>query len=244
MDADTVTAAAPRTPPKRENLLINLIFNIVVPSLILAKLSGDAWLGPVWSLVVALAFPLGYGIWDFAQRRQANFVSVIGFVSTLATGGLGLMQVDGFWFAVKEAAVPSIIGLALWASMYSKRPLVRQFLFNDQVIDVARVDAELAARNNRPAFERLLKQASGLLVVSFAFSATLNFVLARWLLESPAGTEAFNQELAKMNALSWPVIAIPSMAISMFALWRLIRGVSQLTGLSFEQVFHPQHKND
>ena len=67
---------------------------------------------------------------------------------------------------------------------------------------------------------------------------------SRWLLESPAGTEAFNQELAKMNALSWPVIAIPSKAISMFALWRLIKGVSQLTGLSFEQVFHPQHKKE
>ena len=42
MDADTVTAAAPRTPPKRENLLINLIFNIVVPSLIVTSLSETA----------------------------------------------------------------------------------------------------------------------------------------------------------------------------------------------------------
>ncbi len=100
MDADTLNRSQPRPQPKRENMLVNLAFNILLPSLILAKLSGDAWLGPVWSLVVALAFPLGYGIWDFAQRRQANFVSVIGFVSTLAPGGLALMHVVGFVCAV------------------------------------------------------------------------------------------------------------------------------------------------
>lgn len=239
MDADTA-ASRPRSPAKRENMLVNLAFNILLPSLILAKLSGPEWLGPQLALVVALAFPLGYGIWDFAQRRTANFVSILGFVSTLATGGLGLMAVDGIWFAVKEASVPALIGLVLWASMGSKRPLVRQFLFNDQVIDVERVDAELAARNNQQAFEQLLRNASYLLVASFAFSAVLNFVLARWLLVSPAGSEAFNAELAQMNLLSWPIIALPSMAISMFALWRLIKGVSNLSGLPLEQIFHPQ----
>lgn len=240
MDADTA-ASRPRSPAKRENMLVNLAFNILVPSLILAKLSGPEWLGPQLALVVALAFPLGYGIWDFAQRRTANFVSILGFVSTLATGGLGLMAVDGIWFAIKEASVPALIGLVLWASMGSKRPLVRQFLFNEQVIDVERVDAELAARNNQQAFEQLLRSASYLLVASFAFSAVLNFVLARWLLVSPAGSEAFNAELAQMNLLSWPIIALPSMAISMFALWRLIKGVSSLSGLPLEQIFHPQH---
>ena len=239
MDADTA-ASRPRSPAKRENMLVNLAFNILVPSLILAKLSGPEWLGPQLALVVALAFPLGYGIWDFAQRRTANFVSILGFVSTLATGGLGLMAVDGIWFAIKEASVPALIGLVLWASMGSKRPLVRQFLFNEQVIDVERVDAELAARNNQQAFEQLLRSASYLLVASFAFSAVLNFVLARWLLVSPAGSEAFNAELAQMNLLSWPIIALPSMAISMFALWRLIKGVSRLSGLPLEQIFHPQ----
>lgn len=243
MDADTATSR-PRSPAKRENMLVNLAFNILVPSLILAKLSGPDWLGPQLALVVALAFPLGYGIWDFTQRRTANFVSILGFVSTLATGGLGLMAVDGIWFAVKEATVPALIGLVLWASIGSKRPLVRQFLFNDQVIDVERVDAELAARNNQQAFERLLRSASYLLVASFALSAVLNFVLARWLLVSPAGSEAFNTELAQMNLISWPVIALPSMAISMFALWRLVKGVSHLSGLPLEQIFHPRPSND
>jgi hypothetical protein len=77
-------------------------------------------------------------------------------------------------------------------------------------------------------------------MASFAFSAVLNFALARWLLRSPTGTPEFNAELAKMNLLSWPVIALPSTAIMMFALWRLLSGITRLTGLPLEEIFHPQ----
>ncbi|MGY8716290.1 MAG: VC0807 family protein, partial [Verrucomicrobiia bacterium] len=144
-------------PAKRENLLINLMFNIAIPSLILAKASTPDLLGPVAGLIIALLFPVSYGVWDFAQRRQANFISIIGFASVFLTGGLGLMKVDNFWFAVKEAAVPAIIGIAVWASMYTARPLVRQFLFNDQAFDTAKIEAALAERGNANVFDKLLR---------------------------------------------------------------------------------------
>jgi hypothetical protein len=226
-------------PAKRENLVVNLVCNIVVPSAILSYLSGDGRLGPVYALILALLFPLGYFAWDFARRRQANFIAIIGFVSILATGGLGLMKVDGFWFAVKEAAVPVIIALGVLASLKTRRPLVRELLFNDQVLDVAKVEACLDARGTRPDFDVLLFRCSLLLVGSFLISAALNFALARWLLVSEPGTEAFNAELAKMNLWSWPVIVIPSMGMTMFALWRLLSGVTRLSGLSLDDLFHP-----
>jgi hypothetical protein len=45
-----------------------------------------------------------------------------------------------------------------------------------------------------------------------------------------------------MHALSWPVIVIPSMAIMMFALFRLMKGIKELTGLEMEQVLKTQEK--
>jgi len=224
-------------PPKQENLLLNLVCNIALPSLILTRFSKPEHLGPVTGLVIALLFPLGYGIWDFARRRQTNFISVIGFVSILLTGGLGLMKMDGFWFAVKEAAVPSIIGLAVLASMRGKRPLVRQFLLNEHVMDLPRVDAALAERGNRSAFDQLLRSSSYLLALSFLVSAVLNYALARYLLRSPSGSPEFNAELGRLNLLSWPVIVVPSMIMMMYALWRLIGGIRRLTGLGFEDIF-------
>lgn len=228
------------TPAKRENIFLNLLFNIAAPSLILSKMSTPERLGPEVALIVALLFPLGYGVWDYLQRKKLNFVSALGFVSTLLTGGFGLAKVDGLWFAVKEASVPAVIGLGVLLSMKSKRPLIREFLYNDQVIDIPKVDAALAARGNQPAFERLLVQAGWLVTLSFLISAALNFVLARWLLTAPAGTPEFNAQLGKMQWMSWPVIVLPSMGMMMFALWRLLGGIKQLTGLELDQVFAAQ----
>ena len=55
--------------PKQNNLLLELLFNIAAPSLILMKLSGPEYLGTVGALIVALAFPIGYGIYDFAKIK-------------------------------------------------------------------------------------------------------------------------------------------------------------------------------
>jgi len=224
-------------PPKQENLLLNLICNLVLPALVLSKLSTPERLGPVYGLVVALAFPLAYGAWDFIQRRQTNFISIIGFVSVLLTGGLGLLHMDGLWFAVKEAAVPSVIGIAVLASLKTKKPLVHTMLYNPQVIDVPKVDAALAERQTRLGFDRLLVTSSYLLTISFLVSAVLNFALARYLLKSPSGTPEFNAELAKMHLLSWPVIVLPSLAMTLIALWRLLSGLKNLTGLSMDEIF-------
>jgi hypothetical protein len=227
----------PQPAPKRENILVNLICNIAIPSLILSKLSAEGRLGPVWGLIVALAFPVGYGVYDFVQRRRANFISILGFSSVLLTGGLGLLKVDGFWIAVKEGTVPLVIGVVLLASLRSKTPVIRELFYNDQVVDVAKVDAALAAGSHQAAFARLLARASYWLGGAFAVSAVLNFVLARYLLKSPPGTPEFNAELGRMNLLSWPVIVVPSTIVMMYAFWRLITGLRDLTGLTVDEIF-------
>jgi hypothetical protein len=223
--------------PPRENLLLNLAFNVAIPSVLLSTMSKPERLGPVWGLVVALAFPIAYGIADFARRRQANFSSIIGFLSILLTGIFALIRLDRFWFAVKEAALPAIIGISVLASMRSKVPLVRQILYNDQVIDVEQVEAALENRGTRTGFDDALRRAGFWLAASFALSAALNFALARHLIRSDSGTPAFNEELAQMNLWSWPVIVIPSVAMTMFTLWQLIRAIVRLTGLSQDAIF-------
>lgn len=228
------------TPAKRENIFVNLIFNIALPSLVLSKCSKPELLGPQVGLVVALLFPLGYGVWDYVQRRKVNFVSGLGFVSTLLTGVFVLTQVDGIWLAVKEACVPALIGLAVMLSMKSKRPLIREFLYNDQVIDIPKVDTALTERGCQADFERLLTKAGWQVTASFMVSAVLNFVLARWMLTAPAGSEELNAQLAKMQWMSWPVIVLPSMGMMMFALWKLLGGIKSLTGLELEEIFAAQ----
>jgi succinate dehydrogenase/fumarate reductase cytochrome b subunit len=230
------------TTDERENPLVNILFNIVLPAVILAKFSTPERLGPVYGLLVGLAFPLGYGLYDFVRKRKANFFSLLGFFSILLTGSFGLMQLDGIWFAVKEAAVPLLIGLATVVSLKTRYPLVRTLLYNEKVIDVSRVDLELASRGNAAAFDKLLVYTTWLLAASFLLSAILNFGLAVFLLKSPAGSPEFNEELGKMTALSYPVIVLPSMLVTIVALWHLVSGIRKLTGLDLESIFHANEK--
>ena len=61
----------------RHSAFTNLIFNILVPTLILTKFSDEGSLGPQLSIVIALAFPLSFGTWDFIQTRRANVFSIL-----------------------------------------------------------------------------------------------------------------------------------------------------------------------
>ena len=225
------------TAPRQENPWLSLIVNIAIPAVILMKFSTEETLGPVGGLVAALAFPLTWGIVDLVRDRRWNFISILGVVSILLTGGIGLLELDPKWVAVKEAAVPGIIGLAVVFSLKTRYPVVRSLLYNERVIQVDKVEAALDERGSRSEFERSLVTASWLLAASFFLSSILNFVLAKVVVKSPAGTTAFNEELGRMTALSYPVIVIPSMAMMMIALWYLFKSIRRHTQLGVEDIF-------
>lgn len=227
-----------RQPAKKESLLLNLLLNIVIPTLILTKLSGDEYLGTKLALVVALAFPLGYGLRDFISTRRINVFSALGLISILLTGGISLLQLDPRYIAIKEAAIPGLIGLATLISVKTPYPLVKVFLYNDKVLKIEKVAAALRARKTDTAMDNILRVASYLVATSFFVSSVLNYVLAKIVLVSPPGTVAFNEELGKMTALSYPVIVVPAMVVMIFTLFYLFRGIHKLTGLSFEEIIN------
>ena len=206
------------------------------------KFSSEQWLGPLWGLIVGLTFPVGYGTYDFLIRRKTNFLSILGFISVLLSGGLALAKVGGFWFAIKDGLVPALIGGAVLISLRTKRPLIRELLYNDNLIDVARVDAALVARQETGRFNTLLRRASIGLALTFLASAPVNFLLALYVLRSPPGTAEFNAELGKMHWLAFLVIALPSMAAMMFVFWKLMSGLVALTGLTQDEIFRETAK--
>lgn len=227
-------------PEKKENLLVSLAANIAVPALILtkgAKLAGrfGAELSPAAVLVVALAFPLGYFVWDFLRRRRTNWISVVGFAGTLLTGGIGLFRLSPLWIAVKEASIPLLIAVVM---IFSRR-LVRTFLFNEKVFDVPAIEASVRERGNEEMLAGTLKRCSRVLTASFLLSAALNFALARILVttEPEIDSAKFNEEIGEMMALSWPVIVLPCMLFIFAALWILLKGLEKASGLPFERLF-------
>ncbi len=222
-------------PKQRENPLLSILMNIVIPVIILMRFSGEEWLGPVNGLLVALAFPLVYGIFDFSQRRTFNFLPVVGIVGILLTGGIGLLKLDPKWIAVKEAAIPLTIGLVVLGSLKTRFSLLTMLL--NQVIDSAAVNAALDARGTRPEYGKRLVTATYIVASSFFLSATLNYFLARLVVVSQPGSTAFNEELGKMTALSFPVISVPAIIILSIAIVYTVVGIRNLTGMEMERIF-------
>ena len=222
----------------KPNPLLEIAVTIIVPAIILMQFSSTERLGTLGALLLALAFPVGWGLWDGGRRRKLNWLSVLGVVSTLLTGGIGLLALDAFWLAVKEAAVPALIGLVILGSAWTASPLIRLLVFNASLFDVKRVQAALETKGNLRAFEQALRSGTILLAGTFFFSAVANYLLARWVVVSPAGTEAFNQELGRLTLLSYPVIAIPSMIMMMGLMYWLARQAKTLTGLDIGDMLH------
>ena len=229
---------------RKAHPLMDVFVSIVVPSIILMKFSSPEDLGAAGALITALSFPIGWGLYELLRNKRKNFIALLGLISVFLTGGIGLFELDTHWLAVKEAAVPGIIGLAVLASTFTRYPLVQTVLFNRSIIDVDKIQHALELRGKTAEFNRKLQRANYFLAGTFAFSSAMNYILAKWLVTSPAGTPAFNEELGEMTLLSYPMIAIPSMIMMlgiMTFLWRTVKG---MTGATLEEVIPSLREDD
>ncbi len=218
--------------------MIDLLVSIIIPSFILMKMSDADQLGASGALIIALAFPLGWGLFELIKYRKYNFIALLGLISVILTGGIGLLQLDTQWLAIKEAAIPGLIGLAVLISTRTRYPLIKTLLYNPKILNVEKIQQKLDENNSSALFESRLLNATYLLSGTFLFSSIMNYTLAKWIVTSPSGSAAFNEELGQMTLLSYPVIAIPSMLMMMaifYYLWRTIHG---MTGLPLEQIMN------
>ena len=135
---------------------------------------------------------------------------------------------------------PAIIGLVVLISTKTRYPLIKTMLFNPKIMDVDKINNKLEEHNSTEKFESRLMKATYLLAGTFLFSAIMNYVLAKWIVTSPAGSAEFNEQLGQMTLYSYPMIAIPSMIMMMgifYYLWKTING---MTGLSLEEIMHSE----
>jgi len=234
-------SAIPRHKPRP---MVDLLVSIIIPSAILMKLSGGDDLGASGALIAALAFPITWGLFELFKYRKFNFIALLGLISVLLTGGIGLLRLDPQWLAIKEAAIPGLIGIAILISTYTRYPLIKTLLYNPSFMNVKKIQIKLTLHGNTKTFENRLQNATYWLSVTFLFSAIMNYILAKWIVTSPTGSAAFNEELGQMTLLSYPVIAIPSTVMMMAIMYYLWRTINGMTGLKLEEILVAHHSKE
>ncbi len=222
--------------PPAENPFANLVINILLPVIILNK--GAKYLDPRWTLVLALALPLGYGLHDYFRRGHKNYVSLLGVVNILLTGSLALMSLKGIWFAVKEASLPLLLGILVLGSAWTKNPAARMMFCNPQILNMDLIKERLAMMLKEGDFERLLKRTTLWLSISFFISSILNFVLAYDIfkdidpeLATGLKEQMLNEQIARMTWMGYAVIALPLMIFSGTLIYLFLKRVAALTEL-------------
>lgn len=227
--------------PKKENLFVNLAFNLVVPGLILSDTGRKtlAMLTAEHRLLLALVFPVAYFTFDYVRRRQANVISIFGFVGTLLSGAVGLMKLDPFWFAVKEATFPVIIGLGLYVSQWAGRPLVKAFVWNESVMHTDRISAAAAERGRTADVDRLFSWCTRRLAPAFLASSAAHYALARIIVTAHPefAADDFNSQLARFNFIAWPGILLPSMIYLVWLMLKFMKDLREISGLTEDELY-------
>lgn len=242
MSDTLIPSAVTAKPNKQENPFLNLAFNILLPIFVLNK--GTEFLGGAGqALIVALLFPISYGVYDLIQRRKVNAFSIVGMLNVLLTGGLALSGRGGIWFSIKEAIFPLVIGVFVAGSAFSKKPLIKTLVVNPQAMRWDLVEQKLKELGKELEFDTLIKRATLLLSGSFLVSAILNFGLAERIflpigMDLPEADRAriLNEQIAEMTGYSFIVIMIPSMVMLIGILFYLFRGMTKTTGLKLEEI--------
>ena len=239
---------------KQENPWLSLVFNIVLPVVILNYASQvSPLLTPFYTLLIALSFPIVYGLLDYINNKHKNLLSIIGVINTLLTGGFALFTLDGFWFAVKEAAIPLALGIGVLISLWTKTPLMKWFIHRSSIFKVDIILSRLDSEFKKQHYETLIKKSTLYLSLCFFLSALLNFVLAIRIFKNTLPQDSsvvdyqtmLNGQIADMTWVSFLVIGVPLTIISVWTMWWFMSEVKKLTSLSIEEIMNtePQQKS-
>jgi hypothetical protein len=236
---------------KKESPLWNLAFNIVIPAILLTKYTNlcarfhfDGIIFPfnvgvstnqagANGLLLALLFPLAYFFYDLVIRGKRNMISILGFFGILVTGVVGIMQLPSQWIAVKDAAIPLVIGLAILISLKTKYPLIKKVFYNEEIIDTEKVNAALTERDAHAAFERVFVVSTYWMFLSFLISSVLHYFVALHFLKSAIPT---NEEIGQLMAWKYPFIVLPLTVIMMVIVFYIFNRIAKITGLKLEEM--------
>ncbi|RAP31821.1 MFS transporter [Candidatus Marinamargulisbacteria bacterium SCGC AG-414-C22] len=218
--------------------LLSLIITIIIPSCILIFSKKFITLSPILTLIIALSFPFFYGAYELIFSKKWSWIALLGFISILLTGGIAVLKLPPQWIAIKESIIPFIIGMAFFISSYTKKPAL--FFILGSILDLDKIKLTLDENKKIHMFSTIIFRSNILLSLSFLVSTILNFLLAFFIVKSEPGSVAFNDEIGLMTALSYPVIALPSMIVMCLAIWYFVAQVKRHTSLTFENMVHQE----
>lgn len=237
--------------------LLNVLISVLAPVMALEHCSahGDSWwqVGPACAMAIALALPLGFGLYTYLRERRLETLTLVGLLGTILTGVVTLYANTGegeairpdtpWWYAAKEALIALILSGAVLATSREKNSMLRVFVYSDSLFNIKGIEEAIDARQQQPAYQKALLCASYATAGSLLFSAIANFLLALYFLlpvtSLPAAAQPveYNYAVGKMTWWGYVIIGIPLLATLFLVIRYLARRLSALSGLPEDRLY-------
>lgn len=240
--------------------LLNVFLSVLAPVLVLDHCSaaGDSWyhLGTTWAMVVALALPIGCGVYSFATEKKVELLTIFGLLGTILTGvvtvyantgdGLAIRPDTPWWYAAKEAIIALLLAGAMLVNIRKEGSMLRAFVYSDAIFDVKTIEKTAEEKGRRADYDATLNHAAYMTAASLFFSACANFALALYFLlpvpGAPAAEQAelYNYAVSKMTWMGLLIIGVPLLITLMLVMRYLCKRIATITELPDEKIFLPR----
>jgi hypothetical protein len=197
-------------------------------------------LGALPALLLAIGIPAIWGVVQLLRARTVDISAALGVISVLLTGVIGIFSMSTQLLAVKEAAIPIGFAIVLLVSNATRFPIAT--LLADMVQRRDRMRQEIERTGNQHVYHRHLQRSGAVWAGIMTLSGVLKFILASLVVNSPAGTEAFNHELALYGLVQLPTTFTLSSILMLSLIWYIASGTAKITGLETSEVLRGGQK--
>lgn len=213
---------------------VQLTIGFVIPTVILLFFSDESKLGPLWSMTLALAFPVTLELFSFATGRKASLISFFAIVGILLIGVISLLGLNEHWLGVRRAAI-YVAGALLIAFILRFKPLWIDRALG-AVLDMPAIRTAAREKSSLTAVEKLLRHRMWLLAGLLLVIGIWSYILTLIVMTASTGSSGFNTEYAQLRLLSLPYVSLPFL-IGMVALLVSAMGkLEKLTGIESDQL--------
>jgi hypothetical protein len=209
-----------------------ILLNVVFPAGVL--MFGAASLGPRLALLMATLGPLVSLAIDRWRTGRTTPLSLLALVSIVLSGGIGLIELDTQWFAVKEAALPLAFAVATALSAWTSWPALGAIL--GTLLDDEKVSSALLHRGATGRWDARLRRDTLWFAATLGAAAVASGALAGWMVRGPSGSTQFAEQLGQYTAWSLGVVTVPSMAAALWVFRGSILALEELTGAEVDSL--------
>jgi hypothetical protein len=209
-------------------LTLDIVMGAVIPALILNFLSRP--LGNITAYVLAAFVPVTYVLLDtFVISRRFNAITTYVALSSVITAILVFWFVDGVRYAFKDTLPLVVAVIVFLGSAAIGKPFMRFFaeqVFNQLLApDTPEKHTKVNRLLTQPGVTRSYLLGSVVIGVQNILAGVVNFVLNINIVTASFNTEAFNSQVAQVNAITRVVFIAAGMGAMAIALWLVYRAI-------------------